>query len=119
MKNLLITENEKKHILNMYNLNEQHPDSFQYFIDNRKNFSSDEEWEDFKRFEKERLGREYGKVNSQSGDTLETIAKAWNMTIEDIKIINPNISDGPLPIDTEINVIIPKLDFNVKPNEKK
>lgn len=117
MKKFIISEDEKRHILDMYksNLSEQFDTTL---FDKLKGAQSEyEEW-----FKKQNFTDPMDLVpyRSQSGDTLETIAKAWNMRIEDIKAHNPKIGNGPIPPNTIVKVkLIDNNDYNVLPPGKK
>jgi len=111
MKKMIITEEEKNRILDLHRLTEQ-LDTTLY--DKLK--GAQQEFEDW--FSKQNFSdvNSLVPVKSQSGDTLESIAKAWNMRIDDIKVHNPNIGDGPIPPNTTIKVkLIDNNDFNVLP----
>lgn len=113
MKKFIISEDEKRHILDMHksNLSEQFDTTL--FDKNKEAQSKYEEW-----FKKQDFSDPMSLVpyKSQSGDTLETIAKAWNMRIEDIRANNPKIGNGPIPPNTIVKVkLIDDNNYNVLP----
>lgn len=136
MKNFLMTENEKKRILNMhksslYTLSEQPKPyfekmkGFQDYLDKEeyyKQFASDEEREDYERLEKQILmdkGRLI-KIKPSPDDTLQSFADQFKITPEIVKKHNPNVVDGPLDPNVELTVELPEVNFNVvNPYDKK
>ena len=111
MKKMIITEEEKNRILGLHSLTEQFDTTL--FDKNKESLAEFEKW-----FEKQNFSDPMSLVpiRSKSGDTLETIAKAWNMRIEDIKANNPKIGDGPIPPNTTVKVkLIDNNNYNVLP----
>ncbi|TAE74313.1 MAG: LysM peptidoglycan-binding domain-containing protein [Bacteroidetes bacterium] len=58
--------------------------------------------------EKVNLNRKIGKYIIQSGDTLYTIAKKYEMSVSGLKHINPLISANNLRLGMEVNVLMEK-----------